>query len=183
MQQQPRRLSKRTWLIIGGVVLVLAIIGAISNAANGNGQASTGTPTPEPTTQQGATQAVTTPTPTSKPLTVEQRAVQLAQAAAPSASQQTAKMDSSGGLTITEFRDIVSQTLVKVDCFNVQKALWQAHLQGVKDIDVQINATVGGQTANVGECSLSHELNWSGLDFNAAWSQYDTQFVAPNLDV
>lgn len=177
--------NKKLWIIIGVVVIVLAIIGAVTNV---NGNLTNADAGSTPTVQ--ATQAPTatpTPSPTSKPLTVEQRAIQLAQANAPSASRQTAKMDSSGGLTVTEFRDVVSQTTVKTDCFNVLKALWQANLPGVKDIDLEVQATLTDANGNqsvgsVGDCSLSHSLNWSSLDFNSAWSQYDAQFVDPALN-
>lgn len=173
--------NKKLWWIVGGVVfIVLLIIGATSQNDNTNVKA-TSTPTAQAPT------ATPSPTPTSKPLTVEQRAIQLAQANAPEASKQTAKQDSSGGLTITEFRDIVSQVTVKTDCFNVLQSLWKAGLPGVKDIDLEITATLtdanGGQSVgSVGDCSLSHSLNWSNLTFETAWSQYDTQFVDPALN-
>lgn len=174
--------NKKLWIIIGVVVVVLAIIGAVTQS---NDPTSANDATPTATTLQ-ATQAPTSkPTPTST-LTTEQHAIQLAQQAAPSASKQTAKIDSSGGLTITEFRDIVSQTSVKTDCFNVLQALWKAALPGVKDIDLEITATLTDASGNqsvgsVGECSLSHALNWSSLTWQTAWSAYDTQFVDPAL--
>lgn len=176
--------NKKLWWIVGGVVfIVLLIIGATSQNDNTNANA-TSTPTAQATQAPTATP---TPSPTPKPLTVEQRAIQLAQQNAPSASKQTAKMDSSGGLTITEFRDIVSQVTVKTDCFNVLQALWKANLPGVKDIDLEVQATLTDANGNqsvgsVGDCSLSHSLNWSSLDFNSAWSQYDTAFVDPALN-
>lgn len=176
--------NKKLWIIIGVVVIVLAIIGAVTNVNGNLTNASTdSTPTVQPTQAPTAT---ATPSPTSKPLTVEQRAVQLAQQAAPSASKQRAKQDSSGGLTVTEFRDIVSQTSVKTDCFNVLQAIQKAGLPGVKDIDLEITATLTDANGNstvgsVGDCSLSHDLNWSSLTFETAWSAYDTQFVDPAL--
>lgn len=173
--------NKKLWIIVGVVVVILAIIGAVTNA-NGNMSANTASTSTAQTTQAPTYQ----PTPTTT-LTVEQRAIQLAQQAAPSASKQNVKIDSSGGLTITEFRDIVSQTTVKTDCFNVLQALWQANLPGVKDIDLEVQATLTDANGNqsvgsVGDCSLSHSLNWSSLDFNSAWSQYDTAFVDPALN-
>ena len=171
--------NKKLWIIIAVVVVVLAIIGAATQSNNNTDANATSTPTPQVTQPPTATSIT-------KPLTISQRAIQIAQENAPSASKQTAKLDSTGGLTITEFRDVVSQTMVKVDCFNVLKAIWQAQLPGVTSIDFQIATTLtdtnGNQSvASVGECSLSHTLNWSGLTYQLAWSQYDTQFVAPNI--
>lgn len=175
--------NKKLWWIVGGVVfIVLLIIGATSQNDNTNAN-TTSTPTVQATQAPTATP---TPSPTSKPLTVEQRAIHLAQSAAPSASKQTAKLDGSGGLTVTEFRDIVSQTSVKTDCFNVLQALWKAGLPGINDIDLEITATLTDASGNtsvgsVGDCSLSHALNWSGLTWQSAWNAYDTQFVDPAL--
>lgn len=185
MDTQPQSSRRRLWLIIACVLLVLAAIGAIS----GNHQGSTAT-TDQPTaTTVPATQSLTsTPTlqPTVKTLPIEQQAIQIAQHAAPNASKQTAKVDSSGNLILTEFQDIPSATSVKVDCFNVLQALLTAKLNNIHAVDLEVSAiltdTNGNQsTANVGECSLSHNLNWSALDFRSAWNDYDTMFVAPNL--
>lgn len=175
--------NKKIWWLIGGVLfIVLLIIGATSQNGNKT-SANDATPT---TITSHATQAPTSkPTPTAT-LTTEQRAIQLAQQAAPSASKQSVKIDSSGGLTITEFRDVVTQTTVKTDCFNVLQALWKAGLPGINDIDLEITATLTDASGNtsvgsVGDCSLSHALNWSGLTWQSAWNAYDTQFVDPAL--
>lgn len=183
MQPPKRKIRKRTWIIIIiAAFLVIGIGNAIASGGKGVGNtADQSTPTAQ--AQSQPTQQVTpAPTPTAKPLTKEQKALQIVQHATPLASKQTVKTDSSGNLIVTEFQDVPSQTKIKQDCWNVQQEIWQAKL-GFKDVDLQINALLtNGSTAQIGECSLSHSLNWSTLDFRSAWSVYDTMFVLPTLD-
>lgn len=174
------RSRRHLWLILAGILLVLAAIGALT----GNYNTSTATNDQPTATIVPATHQPTLQT--LKTLTTAQRAIQIAQHAAPNASKQTANVDSPSNLTITEIQDIKHITSVKVNCFNMLQALLPTKLSSIYAVDLEVHATLidanGNQvTANVGECSLSHNLNWSTLDFRSAWNNYDTMFVAPNL--
>lgn len=131
------------------------------------------------------------PTPTSKPLTVEQRIVKLVKDNGGSdtlyfADQKTVQT------TVVLGEQWSSGTMkdsVKIKCYDVQKALWTNHFE-LDSVTVFVKGSVvdryGKQSVEqVGFCTLKNptasRFVWDNLTWKSAWDVYDTMGLAPFL--
>lgn len=181
------------WIIIGVFVVAAACAGLVQGIQGANTPASS----PTQAAQSQATSAPAQPTP--KPLSVADQAKQLAQNASPIGQIKASKYDATtSALTITEYLDTNAQLnnssiifSIKSDCFNIQQAIWQAHLKSVNFVLLDITAPLQDQFGNVktGElayCTLhkdtASQFNWSNLLPDTAWPVYDSQWYLPSLN-
>ncbi len=82
-------------------------------------------------------------------------------------------------------------SIIKVDCFAFQKALWTSSVEKqLSDVFVRVNSRVQDQyghisNSKIGSCDVSsataQQLQWSHLDENDAWKVYDRTWLLPRL--
>jgi hypothetical protein len=177
------------------VALILCIAVTANNSAVQTLLASVPTDTPVPTT--AATPAPTQPP---LPLSIVQRATQIAQNTDLFGSKLASKYGNKGNLTISEYFDpngflnngdvVVG---IKNDCFQIQQAEWQAKpaLAGVTTIELIITSQLQDKfgntsTGTIGTCTLTQPteqlFNWGNLYQDTAWGDYDDVYILPSLN-
>ena len=172
---------KRLYPILALLILILAACGSDTGTSTGN-------PTPAPT-------SVPTATPT--PKSVAQQVHDLV-----SNAGMLGKTTTTYGYTDNPKAVIVKDNIgdgnltnsltvgeIHLECFNAQKALWTSHLD-LTEVLVQVSMNVVDQYGNqsnqiVATCDLvqatAQKFNWSNLDQESAWQDYDNTTIAPFL--
>jgi hypothetical protein len=192
---QPPKRKRRTWLwIILGSLVLLSIIGALSNySSSQSSTTTTSAPTSIPTTG-----SVPTSAPTQKPESIGQQINDIVQNAGLSGKNIQSMYNVAGDKYEKIQEDIGDGNLtngmtviqIQNDCFMVQQALWTKMASHLSEVEVSITMNVidqYGKESNgfVADCDLkkntASKFVWNNLTYDQAWKDYDATFIAPFL--
>lgn len=135
------------------------------------------------------------PTPTTKPQTPKDRILSIAKANDGTDNNyiESLKVLQTTIILGMQWDNAAMKNSVKIECFDMQKALWTAN----PPLDLKlVVVTVKGDVVDrygkeskeqVGWCKLGHEtakkFNWGNLSWRTAWDAYDEKGLAPFLQI
>lgn len=172
------------------LVLICSICGIVSSTGSSTGNKTQNSKTSTPVTQMAQR---TTPKPTTKPLTPEERIAAISKENGGTDDIYVDRLKSFNTTIILDFQwsNSTMRDSVKMKCFDMQEALWTASPPlGLKTVVVFVNGDVvdkyGKESkSQVGFCTLKSEIaakfNWSNLTWRTAWEAYDNKGLAPFL--
>jgi hypothetical protein len=120
---------------------------------------------------------------------IEQSSLLLAQHSGASESHLSSYYDSgSGTLAITETiapTEISARTIL-IDCFDIEKAIWQGKIPNLQTVTVNIIVPVGDDsTGTLAICTLNksteQQFDWYTLNPGLVWEAYDYRWILPGL--
>lgn len=204
--QQPGRIKRFTSWYMRQNILVKLIVAALiafvvifvgSAAIAGIAESNQADTNPTPTTAVASqptsapTQAVA-PTPTTPPKptptpTVKQHIEQLVKDNTSQSTKieftQNDGKDVSVTITLSDqLTPGFARNTIQENCFNIEKALWTAHIAGLDDVNLAFNGPSvdkygNNGTSPYGECDLTagtaKKFNWDNLSASSAWDAYD----------
>lgn len=197
-QQQPqyapppppkkRNIFKNKWFWTA-VLAVILLSGIVSALSGGNSDTTSSSNTPVAT--QPATQHATQPTakPTHAP-TLDQRIHDLVYGAGTVGHVSKIERDSQFITVSEDAADNLTNSLIvggiKMDCFNIQKALWTNVSKQIPEVIINFYMPVQDKYGNqsigeVASCDLQKSteqlFNWNNLTHDDAWNDYDNAHI------
>jgi len=210
----------RVILIVIGVILALGILRTIffpqqgdttgtspsssSSSSTDNGSQATTVPVSQPTSPPPSpaptltqNQAHATATSVGRTI-IEQQTLSLAQNALHNGTDLKSTYDNgSKQVTIQEninygLDNASILESIKIDCFYIQMAIWQAKIAHVDTVEVYILSNSltdqygNTSTGQLGHCTLGKDtaslFNWGNLTQDQAWGDYDDTWYLPSLN-